>query len=148
MPVRLKRLVPADALHIRGLRNAASAVAVLTSCRVIGLPTSALLHGLCDHVGEPHHVELTATFDGIGFFDDNKGTDVSATVAVLLGLSKHVVLIVGGDGKGQGFSPLAEPVVQCTRAVILIGHDVLPTHKTLANTGVTLINALTLRAAV
>jgi len=148
VPVRLKRLMPADALRIRGLHNATNAMAALALCRAIGLPVSALLHGLRDYAGEPHRVELIAAFDDIEFFDDSKGTNVGATVAALSGLSKHVVLIAGGDGKGQDFSPLAEPVAQFARAVVLIGRDAPLIREALANTGVALIDAPTLEAAV
>ncbi|CAJ0711216.1 UDP-N-acetylmuramoylalanine--D-glutamate ligase [Ralstonia edaphis] len=148
VPVRLKRLMPADALRIRGLHNATNAMAALALCRAIGLPVSALLHGLRDYAGEPHRVELIAAFDDIEFFDDSKGTNVGATVAALSGLSKHVVLIAGGDGKGQDFSPLAEPVAQYARAVILIGRDAPLIREALANTGVELVDAPTMEAAV
>lgn len=148
VPVRLKRLMPADALRIRGLHNATNAMAALALCRAIGLPVSALLHGLRDYAGEPHRVELIAAFDDIEFFDDSKGTNVGATVAALSGLSKHVVLIAGGDDKGQDFSPLAEPVAQFARAVVLIGRDAPLIREALANTGVALIDAPTLEAAV
>ena len=148
VPVRLKRLMPADALRIRGLHNATNAMAALALCRAIGLPVSALLHGLRDYAGEPHRVELIAAFDDIEFFDDSKGTNVGATVAALSGLSKHVVLIAGGEGKGQDFSPLAEPVAQYARAVVLIGRDAPLIREALANTGVTLVDAPTLEAAV
>jgi UDP-N-acetylmuramoylalanine--D-glutamate ligase len=148
VPVRLKRLMPADALRIRGLHNATNAMAALALCRAIGLPVSALLHGLRDYAGEPHRVELIAAFDDLEFFDDSKGTNVGATVAALSGLSKPVVLIAGGEGKGQDFSPLAGPVAQYARAVVLIGRDAPLIREALANTGVTLVDAPTLEAAV
>jgi hypothetical protein len=81
----------------------------------------ALLHGLREYRGEPHRVEWVATIDDVEYFDDSKGTNVGATVAALSGLDKHVVLIAGGDGKGQDFSPLVAPVAQYARAVVLIG---------------------------
>ncbi|AGH85285.1 UDP-N-acetylmuramoyl-L-alanine--D-glutamate ligase [Ralstonia solanacearum] len=148
VPVRLKRLMPADALRIRGLHNATNAMAALALCRAIGLPASALLHGLRDYAGEPHRVELIAAFDDLEFFDDSKGTNVGATVAALSGLSKHVVLIAGGDGKGQDFSPLAPPVAQYARAVVLIGRDAPRIRAALADSGVELVEAATLEAAV
>ncbi len=148
VPVRLKRLMPADALRIRGLHNATNAMAALALCRAIGLPASALLHGLRDYAGEPHRVELIAAFDDIEFFDDSKGTNVGATVAALSGLSKHVVLIAGGEGKGQDFSPLATPVAQYARAVVLIGRDAPQIRAALADSGVELVEAPTLEAAV
>lgn len=101
VPVRHKRLMPADALHIRGLHNATNAMAALALCRAIDLPMSALLHGLREYRGEPHRVEWVATIDEVEYFDDSKGTNVGATVAALNGLDKRVVLIAGGEGKGR-----------------------------------------------
>ena len=126
----LSRLMPADALKIRGLHNASNALAALALCRAAGLPLAPLLHGLREYAGEPHRVELVASIDNVDFYDDSKGTNVGATVAALLGLGKaftgedqQILLIAGGDGKGQDFTPLAEPVSRYVRAVLLIGKD-------------------------
>src|SRR4051812_19277111 len=117
VPVTINRLMPADALRIRGLHNASNALAALALCRAIGLPFAPLLHGLREYQGEPHRVELVTALDGVDYYDDSKGTNVGATVAALNGLGKafggeqqKIVLIAGGDGKGQDFEPLAEPV--------------------------------------
>jgi len=128
--ITLNRLMPADALKIRGLHNAANALAALALCRAAGLPLAPLLHGLREYAGEPHRVELVASIAGVDFYDDSKGTNVGATVAALQGLGKafgnpdqQILLIAGGDGKGQDFAPLAEPVSRYVRAVLLIGKD-------------------------
>lgn len=148
VPVRHKRLMPADALHIRGLHNATNAMAALALCRAIDLPLSALLHGLREYRGEPHRVEWVATIDEVEYFDDSKGTNVGATVAALNGLDKRVVLIAGGEGKGQDFSPLAAPVAQYARAVVLIGKDAGELRAALEATGANLLDAESLEAAV
>jgi len=148
VPVRHKRLMPADALHIRGLHNATNAMAALALCRAIDLPMSALLHGLREYRGEPHRVEWVATIDEVEYFDDSKGTNVGATVAALNGLDKRVVLIAGGEGKGQDFSPLAAPVAQYARAVVLIGKDAGELRAALEATGANLVDAASLEAAV
>ncbi|MBY4949415.1 UDP-N-acetylmuramoyl-L-alanine--D-glutamate ligase [Cupriavidus respiraculi] len=148
VPVRHKRLMPADALHIRGMHNATNAMAALALCRAIDLPLNALLHGLREYRGEPHRVEWVATIDDVEYFDDSKGTNVGATVAALSGLDKRVVLIAGGEGKGQDFSPLVAPVSQYARAVVLIGKDAGALRAALADCGVTLVDADTLDAAV
>jgi UDP-N-acetylmuramoylalanine--D-glutamate ligase len=127
-PVIVTRLMPADALKIRGQHNAANALAALALCRAIGLPLAPLLHGLREYTGEPHRVELVATIAGVDYIDDSKGTNVGATVAALKGLGqeisgsgKKIILIAGGEGKGQDFSPLADPVERYTKAVFMIG---------------------------
>ena len=122
--VTVARLMPADALKIRGRHNAVNALAALALCRAIELPLAPLLHGLREYHGEPHRVELIATLDGIEYYDDSKGTNVGATVAALSGLAdenSRIVLIAGGVGKGQDFKPLAEPVRRAVSCVCLIG---------------------------
>ena len=141
------RLMPADALRIRGLHNAANALAALALARAIGLPAAPLLHGLREYRGEPHRVELIASIDGVDYVDDSKGTNVGATVAALDGLAQRVVLIAGGDGKGQDFEPLSAPVARWCRAVMLIGRDAPRIREALAETGVALADHPTLEAA-
>ncbi len=143
----LKRLMPADALRIRGLHNAANALAAFALARAIDLPAAPLLHGLREYRGEPHRVELIASIEGIDYVDDSKGTNVGATVAALDGLAQRAVLIAGGDGKGQDFEPLAAPVARWCRAVMLIGRDAPQIRAALADSGVTLDDQPTLEAA-
>jgi UDP-N-acetylmuramoylalanine--D-glutamate ligase len=146
--IAIKRLMPADALHIRGLHNAANALAALALTRAIDLPLAALLHGLRDYRGEPHRVESIAKINDVDYVDDSKGTNVGATVAALDGLAQRIVLIAGGDGKGQDFDPLAPPVARWCRAVMLIGRDAPAIRIALGATGVPLHDHATLEEAV
>ncbi len=151
LPVAINRLMPADALKIRGRHNAVNALAALALCRAIGLPLAPLLHGLREYHGEPHRVELIATIGGVAYYDDSKGTNVGATVAALNGLGAQqgrLVLIAGGDGKGQDFAPLAEPVARHARAVLLIGKDAAAIRAAVEQSGVELIDCATLEDAV
>jgi UDP-N-acetylmuramoylalanine--D-glutamate ligase len=111
-----------------------------------------MLHGLREYAGEPHRVEHVATIAGIDAFDDSKGTNVGATVAALMGLGadrapSQLVVILGGDGKGQDFAPLAEPVRRHARAVATIGRDAALIEAALASTGVEIERHDTLEAA-
>lgn len=148
----LKRLMPLDALKIQGDHNALNALAALALCHALGLPLAPLLHGLRAYQGEPHRVERIASIDGVDYIDDSKGTNVGATVAALEGLGRRVVLIAGGDGKGQDFSPLAAPVVRHARAVFLIGKDAAKIRSAIANavcnSEITLADCSTLEEAV
>ncbi|HEX3378203.1 MAG TPA: cyanophycin synthetase, partial [Paraburkholderia sp.] len=145
--IALKRLMPADALRIRGLHNAANALAAYALARAIGLPGAPLLHGLREYHGEPHRVELIASIDGIDYVDDSKGTNVGATVAALDGLAQRAVLIAGGDGKGQDFEPLAAPVMRWCRAVMLICRDAPLIRAALEHSGIALTDHATLEEA-
>ncbi|WP_215405632.1 UDP-N-acetylmuramoyl-L-alanine--D-glutamate ligase [Janthinobacterium sp. JC611] len=155
VPTMAKKLMPADALKIRGQHNAANALAALALCRAIGLPFAPLLHGLREYQGEPHRVELITAVGEVEYYDDSKGTNVGATVAALSGLGKafggaeqRLVLIAGGDGKGQDFSPLAEPVSRYVRAVVLIGRDAPALRAALEPAGVDIVDCATLPEAV
>ncbi|MDP3221787.1 MAG: cyanophycin synthetase, partial [Rubrivivax sp.] len=124
----LVRALPADALRVRGRHNAANALAALALATAIGCPLAPMLHGLREYEGEPHRVQFVAVVDGVEVFDDSKGTNVGATVAALQGLGAdkapgQLVVILGGDGKGQDFAPLVAPLRQVARAVATIGKD-------------------------
>jgi UDP-N-acetylmuramoylalanine--D-glutamate ligase len=127
-PLRLKRLIPADALRIRGRHNALNALAALALARSANLPMNVLLHGLRDYHGEPHRVQSIAIVNDVEYVDDSKGTNVGATVAALNGLGsnesgKRIWLIAGGEGKGQDFSSLREPALRFVKGVFVIGKD-------------------------
>lgn len=145
---RLNRLMPADALQIRGRHNALNALAALLLARSLELSWGPLLRALREYRGEPHRVEWLRSIGGVDFIDDSKGTNVGATLAALQGLGCPVVLIAGGDGKGQDFSPLAPAVAQHARAVVLIGRDASRIDEALAPSGVTRVHAQTLPEAV
>ena len=148
----IQRLMPADALRVRGRHNAANALAALALATAIDCPLAPLLHGLREYGGEPHRVQTVATIDGVDAVDDSKGTNVGATVAALNGLGADkapgkLVVILGGDGKGQDFTPLAEPVRRHARAVATIGRDAERIEQALAATGVPIQRHASLEAA-
>ena len=149
----LQQLMPADALRIRGRHNALNALAALALATAIGCPLAPMLHALREYRGEPHRVEFVAGVDGIDAFDDSKGTNVGATVAALDGLGADrapgkLVVILGGDGKGQDFMPLAAPLARHARAVLTIGRDAVKIEKVLADAGIDFERCATLEVAV
>ena len=148
--IHIQRLMPADALRIRGRHNAVNALAALALATSTGASLASMLFGLREYKGEPHRVEPVAIVNEVEYFDDSKGTNVGATVAALLGLGaeRRVVVILGGEGKGQDFSPLAEPVARYARAVVLIGRDAPLIREEIKACGVPLIDASTLPEAV
>jgi len=148
----LKRMMPAEALRIRGRHNASNALAALALAESVGCALAPMLHGLREYRGEPHRVELVGQVGGVEAFDDSKGTNVGATVAALNGLgadklSSKLVVILGGDGKGQDFGPLAAPVAQHVRAYATLGRDAEAIEQALAGTGVPFQRHATLEAA-
>jgi UDP-N-acetylmuramoylalanine--D-glutamate ligase len=142
------RLLAVADLPLAGLHNAANALAALALCRAIDLPVQPLIEALREFKGLPHRVEKVAEINGVTFYDDSKGTNVGATVAALNGMPCKVVLIAGGDGKGQDFSPLAPAVSAHARAVVLIGRDGQKIGAALASCGVPLRTAASMEEGV
>ena len=148
--LHIQRLMPADALRIRGRHNAVNALAALALASSAGCALGPMLYGLREYRGEPHRVAPVAIIQEVEFFDDSKGTNVGATVAALqgLGADRRVVVILGGEGKGQDFSPLADPVQRFARGVVLIGRDAPVIREALQGTDVPLHDAADMHAAV
>ena len=147
--LHVQRLMPIEALRIRGRHNATNALAALGLAVAAGCNLAPMLHGLREYRGEPHRVESVAIVNDVEYFDDSKGTNVGATVAALtgLGLERKLVLILGGEGKGQDFSPLADPVQRHVRAVVLIGRDA-PLIKEVLPRNIPLFDAASMEEAV
>lgn len=139
-------LLPTDAMRIAGRHNAANALAALALCQSLGLSAKPLIEALRDYTGLPHRVEFIAEIDGVRYYDDSKGTNVGATEAALKGFDQPVVLIAGGDGKGQDFSPLRAAATGA-RAVVLIGRDA-PAIASAIGDASAIHHAATLEAAV
>ena len=116
-------IVAVSELAIRGAHNVANALAACALVSGFELPAAALARGLRTFPGLPHRLQLVAQRRGVEWYDDSKGTNVGATVAALRGLGRKAVLILGGDGKGQDFSPLRRPVEEFASHVLLIGRD-------------------------
>jgi UDP-N-acetylmuramoylalanine--D-glutamate ligase len=152
--IYFQRLMPVEALRIRGRHNAANALAALALATSAGAALGPMLHGLREYRGEPHRVEPVAIINGIEYFDDSKGTNVGATLAAVegLGAERTLVVILGGDGKGQNFAPLAQALGRHARAVVLIGRDAPLIREQVADAmgqaQAPLLNASTLPEAV
>jgi UDP-N-acetylmuramoylalanine--D-glutamate ligase len=127
-----EKIVELSRLPIHGLHNAANALAACALAQALGVSLPQLERGLISFQGLAHRLERIAVRNGVEWYDDSKGTNVGATIAALRGLGRKAVLILGGDGKGQDFAPLAEPVQQHASQVLLIGRDAPLIERALA----------------
>src|SRR6185312_1342511 len=127
-----ERLMPASVLRIQGRHNLANALAALALGEASGLPMDAMVQELGEFRGLPHRMEFVIESKGVVFYDDSKGTNVGATLAAVQGVSQPLVLVAGGDGKGQDFAPLAETLVGKARAVVLLGKDAESIERAIA----------------
>jgi UDP-N-acetylmuramoylalanine--D-glutamate ligase len=143
-----QKILLADELQVSGMHNVANALAALALCRSLGMPLQPLVRALKAFKGLPHRVEKVAEVNKITYYDDSKGTNVGATEAALKGLGKPAVVILGGDGKGQDFSPLKEAVAQHARAAVLIGRDAPLIEKALQGCGKPVLKARDMDEAV
>ncbi|HYK15620.1 MAG TPA: UDP-N-acetylmuramoyl-L-alanine--D-glutamate ligase [Burkholderiales bacterium] len=141
-------LMPVADLPVAGLHNAANALAAGALCHAIGIADAPIVAALRAYQGLPHRVEKIAVIDGVTYYDDSKGTNVGSTVAALNGFAQSVVLIAGGEGKGQDFAPLRDPIARHARAVVLIGRDREQIARAIEASGVAVQRAATMDEAV
>jgi len=148
--IYIQRLLPVDALRIRGRHNALNAMAALALASTTGAPLAAMLYALREYRGEPHRVSSVAVLQDVEYIDDSKGTNVGATVAAInsVGADRRIVLLLGGDGKGQDFSPLQAPIQKYVRSIVLIGKDAVELRQVLQGVGVPMHDAISLSDAV
>ena len=141
-------LLWADELQVTGLHNVANALAAIALCQAIDLPLQPILTALKQFKGLPHRVEKVRTIKQVSFYDDSKGTNVGATVAALNGIDKPVILIAGGDGKGQDFMPLRPAIDRICKAVVLIGRDGPQIRAIMGESDVMVLSAVDMDEAV
>ncbi|MBI2382111.1 MAG: UDP-N-acetylmuramoyl-L-alanine--D-glutamate ligase [Gammaproteobacteria bacterium] len=120
-------LLSAGELRIKGRHNLANALASLALAASVSGRLEPMLERLRQFAGLPHRCQFVCEKNGVGYYDDSKGTNVGASLAAIAGLGGAVpgrlLLILGGDGKGQDFSPLTSALAASARAVVLIGRD-------------------------
>ena len=128
-------LMPVDEVALKGRHNLGNALAALALGKAAGLSMPAMLDTLKTFTGLAHRCETVAEVNGVLYIDDSKGTNVGATLAALNGFGiegrRSLILIAGGQGKGQDFTPLREPVGKFTSEVILLGEDAHELEKAL-----------------
>ena len=141
-------VVQASRLALVGRHNAVNALAALALASSVAKIGRPVLDALVGFRGLPHRMAAIADAGGILYIDDSKGTTVAATQVALDGIGRPVVLIAGGDGKGQSFAPLRPSVERACRAVLLIGRDAPQLSRALTGTSARVESVGTLDAAV
>jgi UDP-N-acetylmuramoylalanine--D-glutamate ligase len=143
-----RKLIKASELKIHGEHNIANALAAAAICSNIGIDRKVITDTLSEFGGLPHRVQWVATVNDVHYYDDSKGTNVGATCAAITGLPRKVILIAGGEGKGQDFNPLKEAVEKNARAVVLYGKDAKLIEEALISSGLPIYDAIHLKEAV
>jgi UDP-N-acetylmuramoylalanine--D-glutamate ligase len=127
-----ERLIAMDELKIVGSHNAANAMAALAMGEALGLAREPMLAALREFSGLPHRAAFVGEVRGVRYVNDSKGTNVGATLAAVAGFRGPLLLIAGGDGKNQDFTPLAAAFAGKVRRVLTIGRDAARIEAALA----------------
>ncbi len=141
-------LVPAASLALLGAHNVQNALAALALVSAVAKMQRGIFDAVARFTGLPHRMDRVAERDGVLFVDDSKGTTIAATEVALAGIGRKVVLIAGGDGKGQSFRALRPAVDAACRAVLLIGRDAGVIAHALTGSPIPVESVGTLDAAV
>ncbi|MDO4427196.1 MAG: UDP-N-acetylmuramoyl-L-alanine--D-glutamate ligase [Moraxella sp.] len=123
-----KPLLGSDRLAIKGVHNLVNALFALAVGRAAGFDEAVMLKTLADFKGLPHRCQFVKKVGQSDYFNDSKGTNVGASIAGIVGLGEvygenSLVLILGGQGKGQDFTPLADYISRYVGTVLTIGAD-------------------------
>ncbi len=149
-----ERLLKSTEMYIQGTHNIANALACLALGEAIGLPLNSMLETLKSFKGLAHRCEYVDTVNNVRYYNDSKGTNIGATLAAIEGLGAaiaprkgKVVVILGGQGKGQDFKALRAAVQQYVKTVVLIGEDALKIEQSIEGS-TEILKAATLQEAV
>ena len=116
-------LLALSAMRLTGAHNAANALAALALGEALSVPRPAMLAELRCFTGLAHRSQWVADVRGVHYIDDSKGTNVAATLAAVAGITGPLLVILGGQGKGQDFRPLRAAFTGKARCALLIGRD-------------------------
>lgn len=149
-----ERLLKSSDMYIQGTHNVANALACLALGEAIGLPLDSMLNTLKTFKGLEHRCEFVKALHDVRYYNDSKGTNIGATLAAVDGLGAaieakggKVVIILGGQGKGQDFTALRGSLSKYVKAAVLIGEDRPVIEKAVAGT-TELLHAESLKQAV
>ena len=146
-----QRLLAVSELKLAGLHNAANAMAALALLEAVGIAPQSMLAALRDFRGLAHRVEFVTSIAGVDYYDDSKGTNVGATLAAIQGMGadgRKLAIILGGEGKGQDFTPLKPALAVHGRAAALIGRDAATIEAAVDGCGIPLQRCADMGAAV
>ena len=137
-----RSIMPCGEMKIAGKHNYANALAALAICESLGVDEAVSKDVLRNFSGLEHRTQLIARKDGVSWFNDSKGTNVGATIAAVEGIEGPIILIAGGQGKDQDFSPLRDTVMSKTKQVLLYGEDAMLIQQALHGVDVRLVTDL------
>jgi UDP-N-acetylmuramoylalanine--D-glutamate ligase len=120
---RTTRICPLNEIPLRGGHNVENVLAATACALWAGITASRVRTAIAQFPGVEHRIERVREISGVTYYNDSKGTNVASTIKAIESFAEPVILIAGGRGKGQDFTPLAAAARGKVRRVILIGED-------------------------
>jgi len=143
-----QRVLPLAEIRLRGAHNVENVLAATACALRSGIAPDAIRRAVGRFAGVAHRIEPVRELDGVHYYNDSKGTNVASTIKALESFTEPVVLIAGGVGKGQDFSPLAAAARGRVRHAVTIGEDGPKIAAALGAAGVPVTAAPSLAAAL
>ena len=104
--------------------HAINVCAALTIVEQFGVSAEQALPSVLSFSGLAHRAEnVGTTQNGVVCINDSKATNVAATVAILRSLKRNVILLLGGQTKGESFLGLAKECAKVCKHIIIFGID-------------------------
>lgn len=119
-PVEICRV---DEIKILGTHNLENVLAAAAICFCAGIDAQVIGDTIRAFGGVEHRIEFCRELNGVRYYNDSKGTNVDAAVTALKALEKNIIIIAGGDGKGQDFEPFLAEFEGRVKHMILLGRD-------------------------
>lgn len=116
-------VMPVDEIKLVGAHNLENVLAAITIAYFSGIDIDDIRSAVYAFKGVEHRMEPAGVIDGVHYYNDSKGTNTDATITALRALQGNIILIAGGDAKGQDFSSLADVFEDKVKALILLGRD-------------------------
>lgn len=127
LTVNGERIIRTDEMRIYGVHNQLNALASMALADAAGIPREAQIKALKTFSGLPHRCQLVRKLNGVNFYNDSKATNVASTEAAIIGLKdmhkNGIILLAGGLGKGQDFTPLKRYIGHEVSDVFCFGKD-------------------------
>ncbi len=116
-------------LNIKGKHNQYNSMAAGISAMAAGLRNDALRGSFASFNGLEHRLEYVATIRGVEFINDSKGTNLNSVWYALESMKRPVVLILGGQDKGNDYNEILDVVKEKVKAIVCMGVDNSPILK-------------------
>ncbi len=112
---------PLSMIRIPGRHNAENVMAAVMAARYAGCTPGAIVEAVGSFTGLAHRIEFAGEKGGVAFYDDSKGTNVSAVVRALEAFEAPVILLLGGRDKNGDFETLAPIIRRRVKEMVLFG---------------------------